>query len=209
MKKVEANRYPHAATLFKFCKQALEIKYEGNVKVIDQDVGAILGYDPADCSHWKKGKKNIRSLSTLRSIADHLNVDDRLLIDIASGRVGLEEAIYEYKGYGAFQIQGKSLETMRKEFYKNPTRWQNEGDLRSFEEIFDVNRPAITAFASKVSTRVNATQAPVHVPDVLKLFANVNIRINPDLENDHAIDATDTNLNVQIKTAELRPYLRF
>jgi len=75
MKKVEANRYPHSATLFKFCKEALEIRYDGNVKVIDQDVGAILGYDPADCSHWKKGKKNIRSLSTLRSIADHLNVD--------------------------------------------------------------------------------------------------------------------------------------
>ena len=59
MKKVEANRYPHSATLFRFCKEALEIRYDGNVKVIDQDVGAILGYDPADCSHWKKGKKNI------------------------------------------------------------------------------------------------------------------------------------------------------
>ena len=119
MKKTEENRYPHSATLFRFCKQALELRYEGNVKVIDQDVGAILGYDPADCSHWKKGKKNIRALSTLRSIADHLSVDERLLIDIASGRMGLEEALFEYRGYGSFMLQGKSLDSLKKEFFRN------------------------------------------------------------------------------------------
>src|SRR5210317_2210482 len=99
MKKVEVNRYPHSATLFKFCKEALEIRYEGNVKVIDQDVGSILGYDPADCSHWKKGKKNIHALSTLRSIADHLSLDENLLVEIAAGKIGLEEALFEYRGY--------------------------------------------------------------------------------------------------------------
>ena len=61
MKKIMENRYEHSATLFKFCKEALKIRYSGNVKVIDQDVGAFMGYDPADCSHWKKGKKNIRT----------------------------------------------------------------------------------------------------------------------------------------------------
>src|SRR6476619_4126808 len=116
MKKTAENRYPHSATLFKFCKEALEIRYEGNVKVIDQDVGAILGYDPADCSHWKKGKKNIRALATLRSIADHLSIDERLLIDIAGGKVGLEEAVFEYRGYGAFALQGRNLENLKKEF---------------------------------------------------------------------------------------------
>ena len=131
MKKVEANRYPHSATLFKFCKEALEIRYEGNVKVIDQDVGAILGYDPADCSHWKKGKKNIRALATLKSIAEHLNIDERLLIDIASGRVGLNEAVFEFKGYGMFGLQGKSLENLKKEFFKNPAKWQPDGSVKS------------------------------------------------------------------------------
>ena len=59
MKKIDEMRYTNSATLFKFCKYALALRYEGKVKVLDQDVGAILGYDPADCSHWKKGKKNI------------------------------------------------------------------------------------------------------------------------------------------------------
>ena len=59
MKKSAENRYPHSAELFRFCKEALNIKHNFEVKVIDQHVGAILGYDPADCSHWKKGKKNM------------------------------------------------------------------------------------------------------------------------------------------------------
>ena len=117
MKKIAENRYPHSATLFKFCKEALAIRYEGNVKVIDQDVGAILGYDPADCSHWKKGKKNIRALSTLRAIADHLAIDDRLLIEIAAGKVGFDEAVFEFRGYGSFGLTGRTSENLKKEFF--------------------------------------------------------------------------------------------
>ena len=135
MKKTVENRYPNAATLFRFCKQALELRYEGNVKVIDQDVGAILGYDPADCSHWKKGKKNIRALSTLRTIADHLHVDERLLIDITAGKIELEEAIFEYKGYGKFMLRGMLLENLKKEYFKNPNKWQKGTSLKSFEEL--------------------------------------------------------------------------
>ena len=118
MKKTVENRYPHSATLFKFCKKALEIRYEGNVKVIDQDVGSILGYDPADCSHWKKGKKNIHALSTLRTIADHLNLDEGLLIDIAAGKVDLEEAIFEFRGYGAFNLNNRHVEDLKKDFFR-------------------------------------------------------------------------------------------
>jgi len=57
MKKADENRYPHSADLFRFCKEALNIKHNFEVKVIDQHVGAMLGYDPADCSHWKKAKR--------------------------------------------------------------------------------------------------------------------------------------------------------
>ena len=98
MKTVRQDKYPHSATLFRFCKRALEMRYAGNVKVIDQDVGSILGYDPADCSHWKKGKKNIKALGVLKSIAEHLSIDDRLLVGITAGEVSLEEALFEYQG---------------------------------------------------------------------------------------------------------------
>ncbi|MBP6217640.1 MAG: hypothetical protein KA436_03520, partial [Oligoflexales bacterium] len=56
--------YPHSVHLFRFCKRILDDKYEG-LRVIDQDIGQILGFDPADCSHWKKGKKNIKSIEAI------------------------------------------------------------------------------------------------------------------------------------------------
>ncbi|MFW7380986.1 MAG: ImmA/IrrE family metallo-endopeptidase [Oligoflexus sp.] len=214
MKKVEANRYPHSATLFKFCKEALEIRYEGNVKVIDQDVGAILGYDPADCSHWKKGKKNIRALATLKSIADHLNVDERLLIDIASGRVGLEEAVFEFQGYGHFSLSGKSLEHLKKEFFRNPTKWQVEGGIKSFEELFDVNRPQVIKVAEAIIKMGAFSEAPIYIPEVMQHFQGIEIAGKEDLETGvklvSQIDESGQNKTIiEYHGLEMRPYIRF
>ncbi|MGE0172294.1 MAG: ImmA/IrrE family metallo-endopeptidase [Oligoflexales bacterium] len=213
MKKVEANRYPHSATLFKFCKEALELRYDGNVKVIDQDVGAILGYDPADCSHWKKGKKNIRSLNTLRSIADHLNIDERLLIDIASGKISLEEAVFEFKGYGAFALQGKHLENLKKEFFKNPLRWQKEDSMASFEELFDLNRPEVVKIAQYVMDAGTFEQAPIYIPELYQLFNNIQLVAVNDFEKPVVVERVGTGTEqvttVQYRSGEMRPYMRF
>ena len=213
MKKVEANRYPHSATLFKFCKEALEIRYEGNVKVIDQDVGAILGYDPADCSHWKKGKKNIRALATLRSIADHLNIDERLLIDIASGRVGLEEAVFEYRGYGAFGLQGKNLDSLKKEFFKNSNRWQSEDGIKSFEELFDVNRPAVARVVEGVLNAGEFTESPIYIPELFQLYSNIRLESVDDLEEPVEVQTQGQGkelvTTVRFKGQDMRPYIRF
>ena len=108
MKKETEIKYPHSANLFQFCRRVLDHKF-GGIRVIDQDVGQILGFDPADCSHWKKGKKNIRSIQAMKSIADHLGVDEKLVVDVASGEIGDEEAFYEYTGYGAFDIDGRVM----------------------------------------------------------------------------------------------------
>ncbi len=214
MKKVEANRYPHSATLFKFCKEALEIRYDGNVKVIDQDVGAILGYDPADCSHWKKGKKNIRSLTTLRSIADHLNVDESLLIDITSGKMSLDEAVFEFKGYGNFALNGKSLEVLKKEYFKNPNRWQSStGKIPAFEELFDVQRKAILSIVQDIIHMGGFVEAPVYIPELFRLFQGISLQINPEAEL--ATQILHEGEGLELKTAlisresDARPYVRF
>ncbi len=213
MKKMAENRYPHSATLFKFCKEALEIRYEGNVKVIDQDVGAILGYDPADCSHWKKGKKNIRALATLRTIADHLNIDERLLIDVASGKVGLEEAVFEYRGYGAFALQGRSLENLKKEFFKNPSKWQTENTLKSFEELFDVDRPAVVRAAEAVLAAGNFSEAPIYLPEVCQLFPNIKLVSEETMEAPIVVEVAGEGeaavTSVRFRGSDMRPYVRF
>lgn len=213
MKKTAENRYPHAATLFKFCKQALEIRYEGNVKVIDQDVGAILNYDPADCSHWKKGKKNIRALATLRSIADHLSIDERLLIDIAAGKVGLDEAVFEYRGYGSFSLQGRSLEALKKEYFRNPTKWQNEGSFKSFEELFDVDRPGVMRAAEAVIEAGNFSEAPIYMPEIANLYTGFKLVLDETLE-DPVVVETEGEGNLTVTTVKyretvMRPFVRF
>ena len=213
MKKTAENRYPHSATLFRFCKEALEIRYDGNVKVIDQDVGAILNYDPADCSHWKKGKKNIRALATLRSIADHLSIDERLLIDIASGRVDLAEAVFEFRGYGAFSLQGKSLESLKKEFFKNPTKWQSEANQKPFEELFDVDRPSVVKAADAVIAAGKFTEAPIYLPEVYKLYPNLTLTQDDTLGSVVQVDVTGTGAEqitaIRYRGPELRPFVRF
>ena len=213
MKKTAENRYPHSATLFRFCKEALEIRYEGNVKVIDQDVGAILGYDPADCSHWKKGKKNIRALGTLRSIADHLNIDERLLIDIASGKVGLEEAVFEYRGYGAFALQGRNLENLKKEYFKNPTKWQIDGSIKSFEELFHIDRVAVGQAAAGVLAAGTFTEAPIYVPEVFQLYPNIKLVNDETIEGPVAVETTGTapqiETTIRFRGPEMRPYVRY
>ncbi len=213
MKKIEANRYPNSATLFKFCKEALGIRYEGNVKVIDQDVGAILGYDPADCSHWKKGKKNIRALSTLRSIADHLNIDERLLIEIASGKVGLEEAVFEYRGYGATNLSGRNFESLKKEFFQNPSRWQSDGSVAAFEQLFDINRPAVAEVVAGVLETGNFVEAPIYMPEIFQLFPNFSLTATEQQAN--AVEANvinqegQTTTTVSYRGSEMRPYIRY
>ncbi len=213
MKKIAENRYPHSATLFKFCKEALEIRYEGNVKVIDQDVGAILGYDPADCSHWKKGKKNIRALSTLRTIADHLSIDERLLIDIASGKVGFDEAVFEYRGYGAFGLSGRTSENLKKEFFKNPTRYQGENTRATFEELFDVDRPSISKAVDTILAAGRFEEAPIYIPEICQLFPN--FAVTADATTSKTIEVkteghgADTKVSVLYSGSEMRPYLRF
>lgn len=213
MKKIAENRYPHSATLFRFCKEALELRYEGNVKVIDQDVGAILGYDPADCSHWKKGKKNIRALATLRTIADHLSIDERLLIDIAAGKVGLDEAIFEYRGYGAFSLQGRTTENLKKEFFKNPARYTGEDTRLTFEDLFDVDRPGVVKTVQAVLELGHFEEAPIYVPEISQLFTNFSVIADETLTQPVQVttegEGSQHRVTVRFKGNEMRPYLRF
>ena len=212
MKKTVENLYPHSATLFRFCKEALEIHYDGNVKVIDQDVGAILGYDPADCSHWKKGKKNIRALATLRSIADHLRIDERLLVNIASGKVDLQEAVFEYRGYGNFSLRERPLESLKKEYFKNPAKWQTTSGMRSFEDLFDVNRPAVAELARQVLELANFSEAPIFVQEIFSLFPNINLCADRTLVTPIQVDNSEVPVKtctIRYRDEEMRPYVRF
>jgi hypothetical protein len=213
MKKVEANRYPHSATLFKFCKEALEIRYDGNVKVIDQDVGAILGYDPADCSHWKKGKKNIRALATLKSIADHLNVDERLLIDIASGQVDLDEALFEYRGYGRFALADQSLDNLKKLYLRNAEQWENDAsEFNRIEENFFIDRSKIVGLVNEIVSSAKISTAPVAIETILAHHADLSLVADSNMEIPVLLEEPNndnTGYVIKYRGTELKPFTRF
>lgn len=185
MKNIRQDKYPHSATLFRFCKKALEMRYAGNVKVIDQDVGSILGYDPADCSHWKKGKKNIKTLSILKNIADHLNIDERLLIGITTGNVRLDEALFEYEGYGDFSFSDNHLENLKKDYFKSPDKWPQgwTGEGKSFEEIFKINKLSLTKLANSILEKIDSNTASISVKEIYDLFESSTLAF---LESDDA-----------------------
>jgi hypothetical protein len=213
MKRIAENRYPHSATLFKFCKEALALRFETNVKVIDQDVGAILSYDPADCSHWKKGKKNIRSLTTLKNLASYLQIDERLLIEIASGKMELEEDVFEFKGYGPFTFQGQNLENFKKAFFKNPEKWQKEGRDRSFEDLFNLKRESVLGVSENILREGGFKEAPIYLPEILECFKNIELINEPSISKsiltEYSGAGKDLHATIRYRETEMRPYIRF
>ncbi len=218
MKKVAEVKYPNSASLFQFCRRVLDHKF-GGIRVIDQDVGQILGFDPADCSHWKKGKKNIRSIQAMKSIAEHLGVDEKLVVDVASGDLDDTEAFYEYSGYGAFAIDGKIFEAAKKDFYRrNAATWTKDKE-NEFKEFFSANEAAIDRVVTEIHARINFLEAPLYLPEIVAAYTDLNlIGIEP---NDSSTKANEAAAPLNVKRqggttaisylagSEMRPYMRY
>ena len=94
-KSQEAQRFPHSALLFRFCLRVLEMRQPAT-KIHDQEVGNILNYNPSDTSHWKRGKKSVRSIYALEALARFLDVDLEILQDLSEGAVDFDEAWFEF-----------------------------------------------------------------------------------------------------------------
>lgn len=211
MKKDVPVKYPHSANLFQFCRKVLDHKF-GGVRVIDQDVGQILGFDPADCSHWKKGKKNIRSIQAMKAIAEHLGVDERLIVEVASGEMSDGEAFHEYRGYGTFVIEKELLEAARKDFYrKHAHTWTREKD-EEFKRHFDLREAEIDRIVGDIHKRIAFEEAPLYLPEVAAAFPKV--QLHPLDANTTADVATTRREDGSVmitfpNEGKLRPFVRF
>jgi len=210
MKKAENNRYPHSADLFRFCKEALNVKHNFEVKVIDQHVGLILGYDPADCSHWKKGKKNIKSVQTLGAIAKHLDVDPCFVADIAAGKISLEESLYEYRGYGAFNVSMKFYDDLKREYFKNPQKFLQDNDNRSFDSLVDTNRSEILKMTQSILAAANVQSVPVMIPEIISALKSVQLREGQTVQ-DKLVSTTveDGQHVIWYRDKDFKPYTRY
>lgn len=174
-KDVTEVRYPQSAELFRFCKEALAIKHKNGVKVIDQHVGAILGFDPADCSHWKRGKKSIRSLNTVNTIAKHLEVDKRLVTDLIAGRTDVPESLQEFRGYGPTELSTGFYEELKREYFRDPASFAVNDKSPSLDEITTIDGAAISKVAEALLSRASISSCPVLIPEVLAALPDVRI----------------------------------
>lgn len=175
-------KYPNSAHLFQFCRRVLDYKF-GQGRVIDQDVGQILQFDPADCSHWKKGKKQIRSIQAMKAIADHLDLDEQLVVDVASGNLDDTEAFHEFIGYGAFSLDPKLYETAKKDLLKRfGHAWSREKEIE-LKKWFTVDQNQIEAVAQKVLDAIHFSEPPLFLPEICSVFPELLIVGAPHAED--------------------------
>lgn len=216
MKKSTEIKYPNSANLFLFCRRVLDHKF-GGIRVIDQDVGQILGFDPADCSHWKKGKKNIRSIQAMKSIAQHLGVDEKLVIDVASGDLDDLEAFCEYSGYGAFHLDNRIFDAAKKEFFKRHAGSWSKDKENTFRSQYSPNEAAIDGIVAEIHSRINFQEAPLYLPEVLSSYPELSFAplvSSKDSSDTGLPQVTVVRKGSQTQVAfpagtEMRPYMRY
>jgi hypothetical protein len=153
MRRSGVAKFPNSVQLFKFCQKVLA-DHKG-AKVHDQEVGCILKFNPSDCSHWKRGEKNVKSVFAFAKLAEALNVDISLIHDIASGQTSLEEAFFEYKvTHNLASITSRAL----------------EGGIESVNRA----RKVVTEFSENLLKRADFSTPPLYLPEILTFFPFVN-----------------------------------
>ena len=188
MKIAKAAKFPHSVQLFKFCQKVLSQRKQ--YKVHDQEVGAILGFNPSDCSHWKRGKKNVRSVFALEKLAATLKVEIALIYDIVSGGVGLDEALYEYN-------QARS--------YRD-----------CFKEIAEIDAPRVqmvrqrcTDFVASLHKQCEFVVPPLYLPEVLRFFSFVSAQSAGIVDRlSRILRVKPGQYCIQFKKGDLKPQTR-
>ncbi|MES2613988.1 MAG: hypothetical protein V4591_01080 [Bdellovibrionota bacterium] len=183
----ENNRFPNSAELFLLCKEILNIKHARGEKVTDQDVGALLDFDPADCTHWKYGRKNIRNIQSLHLIADKLGLDSRSVTDVAQGRVSLLDTLSDFKSYGSFEC----AETIRSKLLFEAESLLKKAEIKSLP----VYIPELLSIIPTIAVRQQEAQEDlieenildgVHVitwPKKIKLCASIRFFLMQRVSN--------------------------
>lgn len=174
-------KYPHSANLFSFCKNVLSSKF-GHARVIDQHVGQILGFDPADCSHWKRGRKSIRSFDAIQAIAKKLGVDERLVLDVARGDLTDAEAMLELSEVPQVSSFRDLVAVLRAEGkFQNAMHWSN--DLtRALEDYLGAADGRINDHISEIHRRINFQEVPLLFPELWSAYPSIKVveRAAPD-----------------------------
>jgi len=153
MKRSGSCKFPHSVQLFKFCQKVLMHRKGGKVR--DQEVGSILNFNPSDCSHWKRGEKNVRSVFALAKLAEALNVETSLIHEVASAAVNLEEAYFEYLESQAFCDAFKAVASADR-------------------QVYEATRARVQSFVDTLHNQIEFMTPPLYLPEVIRAFSFVS-----------------------------------
>ncbi len=188
MKRSGTVKFPSSVQLFKFCQKVM--MHQRGTKIRDQEVGSILNYNPSDCSHWKRGEKNVRSVFALANLAEALNLETALIHDVASGSVDLDEAFFEY-------LESKQLRNLF-------------GSERSISAEDEKNvRQRTNEFVDKLLAECEFTTPPLYLPEVMRAFAFVTTQPVEMMDKlSRILRVKAGKYCIQFKKGELKPQTR-
>ncbi len=181
-------KFPNSAHLFRFCHKVLT--EQKGAKIHDQEVGSVLNFNPSDCSHWKRGEKNVRSVFALAKLAEQLNLEVSLVHDIAAGSIGLEEAYFEY-------IEAKN--------YRASVASIVNGDFQTIEMI----RTRIESLVADLHKKIDFLTPPLYLPEVFRFFSFITTQPIDMLEKlSRILRVKPGQYVIQVKKGELKPQTR-
>jgi hypothetical protein len=185
VRRKDPGRFLNSALLFQFCQKIMSD--HSKKKVYDQDVGSILGFSPSDCSHWKKGGKNVSSIDYLLTLSEFLKVDELIISDIIFGHSSLEEALYDH--YSTMDIKSLFFKLYDKNFLKAKER--------------------VLSLTNRLQQQFNYSSAPIYLPEVLGLFTFVSYKPVDHINKlSRILKINANNYCIQYKKVDINPQTR-
>lgn len=180
-------KHPNSVNLFKFTHMVLSRQKERRIS--HKDIGQILNFKPSDCSHWKKGVKNIKAVHDLNKIAESLGVDNSLIYDLAAGELSYEEAIFEWlETQNILELPEMLAEIPRQQL------------VSSHKKILD--------FVSQLHKKANFTTPPLFLPEIIRFFPFISIQPADTLYTLTRRDRVRARYRIRYKQGNLNPQTR-
>lgn len=181
-------KFVNSSQLFKFCQKVLSD--QRGKKIHDQEVGSILNFNPSDCSHWKKGEKNVKSVFALEKLAKYLKVEIALIQGLASGAMTFDEVYFEYQ-------EGLSFEAN----YKKA--------LTCGAEVFNATRERIYRFVAEYQVKAGFKTPPLYLPELLQFFPFISLQPTDMMDRlSRILRIRPQQYVIQCRKGELRPQTR-
>ncbi len=188
MKHLGTVRFPNSVQLFKFCQRVLTEQRGSKSK--DQELGQVLDFNPSDCSHWKRGDKNVKSVFVLAKLAKFLNVEETLLFDIVNGVIGAEEAFFEYQ-------ESKEISDII----------TSSSVIEASE--FNQRRIQIETFVKGIHEQLSFRTPPLFLPELVRVFSFINLQPVDMVDKiSRVLKNKNKSYVVQYQRGEFRPQTR-